>query len=154
MLFLFSQSLQILEKIIILIWKCHGECLVKTLPLKDLNEAEVFIGDIFQIGDAVVQATQPRQPCYKLGIRFGNPFVVKQFVESGFPGVYFRVLKNGDVKTGDKMELLEQKDSVSIQKVFELLFTDEPQKEAVNSAIKNPYIAESCRKDLINRWGD
>jgi MOSC domain-containing protein YiiM len=122
--------------------------------VEGLHENEITVGDIFEIGEAVVQATQPRQPCYKLGIRFQNPKVVKQFVESGFPGVYVRVLKNGMVRTGEKMILKEKSNSISIQKVFELLYTENFQEELLKQALNNPFLAESCRRDLLKRWKD
>jgi MOSC domain-containing protein YiiM len=131
-------------------WGMFGE----NLTVEGLHENEITVGDIFEIGEAVVQATQPRQPCYKLGIRFQNPKVVKQFVESGFPGVYVRVLKNGMVKTGEKMILKEKSNSISIQKVFELLYTDNFQEELLKQALNNPFLAESCRRDLLKRWKD
>lgn len=131
-------------------WGMFGE----NLTVDGLHEHEISISDIFEIGEAVVQATQPRQPCYKLGIRFNEPKVVKQFVESGFSGVYVRVLKNGTVKSGDKMILKEKSDSVSIQKVFELLYTDNFQEEPLRQALNNPFLAESCRKDLLKKWKD
>ncbi|MCA1759695.1 MAG: MOSC domain-containing protein [Bacteroidales bacterium] len=129
-------------------WGMFGE----NLTVEGLQENEINIGDIFEIGEAVVQATQPRQPCYKLGIRFHDPKVVKQFADSGFPGVYVRVLKNGTVKAGDKMILTEKSNSVSIQKVFELLYTDNFQEEPLKQALNNPFLAESCRKDLLKKW--
>ncbi|WP_372948175.1 MOSC domain-containing protein [Mariniphaga sp.] len=129
-------------------WGMFGE----NLTVEGLYENEINVGDTFEIGEAVVQATQPRQPCYKLGIRFQNPKVVKQFVDSGFPGVYVRVLKNGKVKTGDKMILKEKSDSVSIQKVFELLYTDNFQEEPLKQALNNKFLAESCRRDLLKKW--
>jgi MOSC domain-containing protein YiiM len=129
-------------------WGMFGE----NLTVEGLHENEITVGDIFEIGEAVVQATQPRQPCYKLGIRFNDPKVVKQFVDSGFPGVYVRVLKNGTVKAGDKMILKEKSNSVSIQKVFELLYTDNFQEELLKQALNNPFLAESCRRDLLKRW--
>jgi len=132
----------------------HHGIFGENLTVEGLNEAEIFIGDVYKIGEAEVQVTQPRQPCFKLGVRFGNPMMVKQFVQSGFPGIYFRVLKNGAVKSGDELELLEQKNSISVQKVFELLFTDDLQRDAVETAVNNPFIAESCRKDLLKRWGN
>ncbi len=126
----------------------------ENLTVEELSEEQVNIGDIFKIGKAVVQATQPRQPCFKLNFRFHNEEIVQQFVESGYSGVYVRVLENGFVKTGDNVELLEKKDSLSIQKIYELLYTEELQKEAVIKAVNDPFIAESCRKDLLKRWGD
>lgn len=129
-------------------WGMFGE----NLTVEGLHEIEISVGDVFEIGEAVVQATQPRQPCYKLGIRFNEPKVVKQFVDSGFPGVYVRVLKNGTVKSGDKMIRTEKYGSVSIQKVFELLYTDNLQEKPLNQALNNPFLAESCRRDLLKRW--
>jgi MOSC domain-containing protein YiiM len=129
-------------------WGMFGE----NLSVEGLQENKINIGDTFEIGEAVVQATQPRQPCYKLGIRFHDPKMVKQFVNSGFPGVYVRVLKNGTVKSGNKMILTEKSNSVSIQKVFELLYTDNFQEDSLKQALNNPFLAESCRKDLLKRW--
>ena len=128
----------------------------ENLTIQGLNEADIFIGDVFQIGEAKVQVTQPRQPCFKLGVRFGTQKIIRQFIDSGYPGVYFRVLKHGQVKAGDEMDLIEKqtRNTVSIQKVFELLYTDEFQKEPVLNAINNRFLAESCRKDLMKRWGD
>jgi len=131
-------------------WGIFGE----NLTVEGLHEAEINIGDTFQLGETVVQATQPRQPCFKLGIRFGNPKMAKMFVDSGFSGVYLRVLKNGKVKTGNEFISVEKKNSLSIQKIFELLYTDEFQKEAVETAVNDPLLAESCRRDLLRRWKD
>jgi MOSC domain-containing protein YiiM len=102
----------------------------------------------------VVQAAQPRQPCFKLEFRFNNVKIVRQFVDSGFSGVYVRVLEKGNVKSGDSMELIEKKNSLSIQKVYELLYTSKFQKETVEQAVNDPFIAASCRKDLLKRWGE
>ncbi len=124
----------------------------ENLTVKGLQETDINIGDVFKIRDALVQATQPRQPCFKLGIRFGTQEVVKQFVNSGFAGVYVRVLQNGEIKVGDEMVLVQKKDSLSIQKVFELLYTNKFQKEKVIQALNDPFLAESCRKDLLKRW--
>jgi MOSC domain-containing protein YiiM len=125
----------------------------ENLTVEGLHEAQVNIGDIFKIGEAVVQATQPRQPCFKLEFRFNDDKIVQQFIDSGFAGVYVRVLEKGLVRAGDTMELIERKDSLSIQKVYELLYTTEFQKEAVQLAVKDPFIAASCKKDILKRWG-
>jgi len=130
-------------------WGIFGE----NLTVEGLHEANVNIGDIFEIGDAVVQATQPRQPCFKLEFRFNDNRIVKQFIDSGFAGVYVRVLKTGKVQTGDTMKLTERKHSLSIQKVYQLLYASDFQKEAVEQAINDANLAESCRRDLLKRWG-
>jgi len=126
----------------------------ENLTVEGLYESQINIGDIFKIGKAVVQATQPRQPCFKMEFRFNNNQIVQQFINSGFSGIYVRVLEKGNVRTGDSMELIESKDSLSIQKIYELLYTSEFQKEAVEQAVNDPFIAASCRRDLLKRWGN
>ncbi|HET9606569.1 MAG TPA: MOSC domain-containing protein [Nitrospira sp.] len=66
-----------------------------------LDESSVCIGDRFCIGGAVVEVTQPRVPCYKLGVRFGRPDMPQRFHASGRCGFYLAVLEDGDVGTGD-----------------------------------------------------
>lgn len=130
-------------------WGMFGE----NLTVEGLHEAKINIGDIFKIGNAVVQATQPRQPCYKMEFRFNDKEIVKKFVDSGFPGVYVRVLEKGFLKRGDTIKIIERKNSLSIQKIYELLYASEFDK-TVEMALKDLFIAESCRKDLFKRWGD
>jgi MOSC domain-containing protein YiiM len=69
-----------------------------------LDESSVHIGDRFRIGGAVVEVTQPRMPCYKLGIRFGKPDMPKRFHASGRCGFYLAVLQEGEVGVGDVVE--------------------------------------------------
>ena len=69
-----------------------------------LDEESVHIGDQFRIGEAVVEVTQPRMPCYKLGIRFSRPDMPKRFHASGHCGFYLAVLREGEVGAGDLWE--------------------------------------------------
>ena len=73
-----------------------------------LFETETHIGDKFRIGSAELMVTQPRMPCYKLGIRFGRADMVKRFLHSGRTGFYLSVSKEGDVNAGDSIEKLSQ----------------------------------------------
>lgn len=73
----------------------------ENLTIAGFDENDVGIGDRFAIGNAVLEAVQPRLPCYKLGVRFDDPQMTKRFMKSGRPGVYFRVIKDGDVGAGD-----------------------------------------------------
>ena len=77
---------------------------------KGLDESSVCIGDQFRIGDAVVEVTQPRMPCYKLGIRFGRPDMPKRFHASGRCGFYLAVLREGEVGAGDIWERIARND--------------------------------------------
>ena len=69
-----------------------------------VDERSVRIGDRFRIGGAVVEITQPRVPCYKLGVRFGRPDMPQRFHASGRCGFYLAVLEEGEVGAGDVWE--------------------------------------------------
>jgi len=78
----------------------------ENLTTTGLLETDVFIGDEFQMGTAIVKVSQPRLPCYKLGIKFGRRDVIKTFVQSGFSGIYFSVIQEGELGVGDKIKFL------------------------------------------------
>jgi MOSC domain-containing protein YiiM len=71
-----------------------------------LSESGVHLGDQFAIGSAQVVVTQPRLPCYKLGIRFQSDDMVRRFLASGRTGFYFAVLREGDVGAGDEIQAI------------------------------------------------
>ncbi len=78
-------------------WGAFGE----NLTIAGLSEETVRVGDAFRIGTALLAATKPRFPCYKLGIRFGRPALVERFLASGRTGFYLRVLEEGVLGPGD-----------------------------------------------------
>jgi len=80
----------------------------ENLTTEGLLEEDAHIGDQFRIGTAVVKVTQPRIPCYKLGIRFGRPDMVKRFLASRRSGIYFSVVEEGLVNTGDAIERVHE----------------------------------------------
>ena len=80
----------------------------ENLTVSCLNEKHITIGDIYKVGNALLQITQPREPCYKFGAKFGTQKVLKQFIEHGYPGTYVRVLEEGHVSKGDEFILIEK----------------------------------------------
>jgi MOSC domain-containing protein YiiM len=76
----------------------------ENLTTRGLLESDVHFGDVFTLGGARVQVTTPRVPCFKLGIRTGDPGIVAPFLDSGRLGFYLRVLEEGDVAPGDPIE--------------------------------------------------
>jgi len=78
----------------------------ENLTTQGLLEDSVCIGDSFRAGSAEVIVTQPRLPCYKLGIKFGSMDMVKRFLTSGRSGFYLAVSKEGEVAAGDPMQLI------------------------------------------------
>ncbi len=85
-------------------WGMFGE----NLSLIGLLEDSVHIGDQFQVGTARLMVTQPRLPCYKLGIKFEREDIIKRFLVSGRTGFYFAVLEEGEVAAWDAIRLLQQ----------------------------------------------
>lgn len=73
-----------------------------------LNETNVFLGDRFRLGTALVEVSQARQPCWKLDHRFGTKGVMAQVVKTRRTGWYYRVLEPGQVRAGDTLELVER----------------------------------------------
>lgn len=88
-------------------WGMFGE----NFTTEGLSEAQTNIGDKFAVGSATVMVTEPRMPCYKLGIRFGRTDIIKRFLASGRSGFYLAVLKEGEVGVGDPLELIERHQS-------------------------------------------
>lgn len=80
----------------------------ENLAVLEMDEFTVCIGDTFKIGDAIIQVTQPRQPCWKPARRFGILDFALQIQQSGFTGWYFRVLQEGDVISGIDLELIDR----------------------------------------------
>ena len=84
-------------------------------------ESELSIGDKFRVGSAVVMVTEPRMPCYKLGIKFNRPDIVKRFLASERTGFYFAVLQESEVGVGDSIGLIEgSKHSVKVSDITSL----------------------------------
>jgi MOSC domain-containing protein YiiM len=89
-----------------------------------LIEDAVNIGDHFQIGSAKLVATQPRMPCYKLGVRFGTMEIIRMFLAGGRPGIYFKVLEEGEVQSNDKIKIIKKdKNNVTVKDIVSLYIT-------------------------------
>lgn len=100
-------------------------------------EDQVHIGDLFRVGGAVVQVTQPRVPCYKLAIKMNLPKFPKLFMASARTGFYLRVLQEGEVGAGDAIERTEiASEKMTVQEIFYLAFRDHDDREALKRALR------------------
>jgi len=128
-------------------WGVFGE----NLTTEGALERDIRIGDRLEIGSAQFLVTQPRQPCFKLGIRFGRDDMVKRFVASGRSGFYVRVVREGDLASGDAIRLVERADdSITVSEIFALLF-DEGTDDALRRAAAAPGLSPSWRDDFLKR---
>ena len=126
-------------------WGMFGE----NLTVEGLNEESVYLGDIYEIGTALVEVSQPREPCFKLGIRFGNQGILRQFIDHGYPGTYVRILRQGQVTAGDSFRLVERPEpSISIRDFFLLLFAGEKDQEILEIALQLEALPQKKRDKL------
>jgi len=129
-------------------WAMFGENFTTT----GLLETEVNIGDKFRVGSTELMVTQPRMPCYKLGIRFGRTDIIKRFLVSERTGFYFSVLKEGDAGAGDEFELLEKNDSgVRVVDVTRLYSSDKENVDLMRRAIATEALPDSWRNYFLKR---
>ncbi len=111
-----------------------------------LFETEIKIGDIFSLGTSELMAVQPRIPCFKLGIRFGDPSIIKKFMKAGKSGVYFRVLKEGETGPNDTLEKIKESPfNVSVYDVFTLFDKNHGNKELLEKVIEADDLADNLK---------
>jgi MOSC domain-containing protein YiiM len=129
-------------------WGGFGE----NLTTEGLMEDSVHIGDRFRIGSAEFMVTQPRMPCFKLGIRFKRPDMVKRFLRSRRTGFYFAVLREGDVGVGDPLELVAEDESrITVSDVVGLYTADAANEDLLRRASELPSLPESWREYFRER---
>lgn len=106
----------------------------ENLTTQGLNEDMINIGDQYQIGSSRLIVTQPRMPCYKLGIKFGRMEILKKFVNSQRPGIYYKVLEEGELGMGDSIKLLyRDKNNVTINDIVRLYINDYKDDENISN---------------------
>ena len=122
----------------------------ENLSVLNLKEDTVHIGDIFQIGTALLQISQPRQPCATLAARLGRKDLVKLVVDSGRTGFYFRVLQEGTVKQGDLL-IRKERDPhhFSIAAANHLLHHDQKNCEGIKKMLALPALSQSWRQSFL-----
>jgi hypothetical protein len=120
--------------------------------MEGLLEPEVRLGDRLRIGSASFMVTQPRMPCFKLGIRFDDDHMVKRFLRSGRTGFYVAVLREGDVAAGDPIELTERDDhGVTVSDITALYARSTVDRDLLRRAIDVPALPQSWKDFLRKR---
>jgi MOSC domain-containing protein YiiM len=129
-------------------WGMFGE----NFTSAGLFESELNIGDKFHVGSAVVMVTEPRMPCYKLGIRFGRPDMIKRFLASERTGFYFALPQEGEVGIGDQIELIEgSKRSVRVSDITQLYRREKHNIGLLRRALEVEALPESWRSYFQHR---
>jgi len=114
----------------------------ENLTVEGLADNEVCIGDRFRIGGAVVEVSQPRDTCYRVGIRLNHPEIAALLVAHHRPGFYFRVIQEGEIGAGDRVEKLSDgPERMTVAEIDALLYSSEHPLEALRRAIRIPALS-------------
>jgi MOSC domain-containing protein YiiM len=129
-------------------WSAFGE----NFTTEGLLEDAVHIGDRFLVGSAEVIATQPRMPCYKLGIKFGRADIIKRFLASERTGFYFGVLREGEVGAGDRIErIASDEHRVTVTDIVRLYMSEAPDRELLRRAVQLEALPEGWRDHFLDQ---
>jgi len=108
----------------------------ENLTTEGLLETDVQIGDQLQIGDAILEVTQPREPCFKLGIRMNDPGILKPFLKSLRTGFYLRVIREGNLAAGQEIVRVRRADrSVSVSDITRVKYFDRADRDVLEAAV-------------------
>jgi len=121
----------------------------ENFTLTGLLESDVDVGSIYRIGQAVVQVTQPRIPCFKLADKMGIPGFAKTFLQANRSGFYLRVLEEGEVAAGDAIALLQADAAgISIAAIHHLLHVDKSNRAAAQRALTIEALSPDWRRAI------
>jgi ferredoxin-NADP reductase/MOSC domain-containing protein YiiM len=129
----------------------HGQ-FGENFTVEGMLDEEIRIGDVFRIGEALVEVSQPRIPCFKLAIKMGIENFQNRFLQSGRVGFYFRVLEEGEVGAGDSFELVgRDPGALSVREVSDLLFFNTDDLEATRRALAMPGLSHGWKGSFEER---
>lgn len=124
----------------------------ENFTVEGMLEDDICVGDVFRIGGALVEVSQPRIPCYKLAIRMGTDDFQKRFLSSGRVGFYFRVLEEGEVGAGDMFELVgRDPNGMAVREVSDLLFYNTDDLEGTRKALSIPALSHGWKGSFEER---
>jgi len=126
----------------------------ENLTISNVDEANIKIGDIYKVGEVILQVSQPRQPCNKLSARFHATKIINEFIEFEHPGIYFRVIQAGHVKIGDEIKLdLRNEKALTVLQIYQLLYSKRTANtEMAMKALNDPNLSASSKKEIQRHW--
>jgi MOSC domain-containing protein YiiM len=121
----------------------------ENLTVEGVDVTGAVIGERWRIGTVELQVSQPRLPCVKLGLRFGDPRMVKRFAEAGRPGAYLRILTEGELEAGDEIALSDRPEhGVTIGQVSHAILWDDT---LLRAAAVAPELPASLSRWMLER---
>ncbi|WP_028610701.1 MOSC domain-containing protein [Paenibacillus harenae] len=124
----------------------------ENLTLSQWTEEDLCIGDIVEAGEVLLQVSQPRQPCYKLGLRHGLPDLPQHVQTQGFTGFYFRVLREGHLKKGAEFTLKQRHPAgKTIAEANRIMYADKNDMQGIHELLEVGELAMSWQEQLGGR---
>lgn len=124
----------------------------ENISVRGLDETEVCIGDIFKMGEVLIEVTQPRKPCFKPNVRFGSKEIMIDTINNQMTGWYVRVLKEGEVKQGDEIVLMARPNPYyTIERVVNIIHSQEDNLFGLEDLVKLEQLANSLKDSLQKR---
>ena len=124
----------------------------ENLTIDDFDEDKINIGDQFKINECLLQVSQPRIPCYKIGIKLNNREFPKMFSQSGLLGSYLRVIHDGEISPGDTIHKVHsEENSMSVKDIAHLLFVDVKNIELMKQALDIKPLTEEIKEKFRER---
>lgn len=118
----------------------------ENITVSGLKEAEVCIGDIYQLGEALVQVSQPRRPCFKLSVRYSDVKLPVKLQDTGYTGFYFRVLKEGMIPVNPAFKLVTRHtQGLTVEFVNTCKYHEKDNISGIRMIVSNEALAESWR---------
>jgi MOSC domain-containing protein YiiM len=124
----------------------------ENLTIRGLSGSPIHVGDVFRAGAAELEATEPRLPCYKLGIRFGDPRIVKAFADARRWGVYFRVVTEGPLSAGDSFERIHADPAaIPVSDVARVFLFDRDDASTIERLAAHERLDPAWRETFVER---
>ncbi|EGG96738.1 MOSC domain protein [Staphylococcus warneri VCU121] len=123
----------------------------ENLTIEDLDENVVYFGNQYQLGDAIIEVSEIREPCWKIQAKYGLSDLVKRMSQSGKTGFYCRVIKEGYVSQHHHLELIKEAEldtQLSVQTLNDIYYNDRKNADRIASALKNPYLSSKRYEKL------
>lgn len=131
--------------------KFKGGSYGENLLTENLDESDFCIGDIFQAGTSTLELTIPRSPCGTINMGYEHNKVLKEIISTGHFGWFYRIIKEGEIKVGDKLKLIERPNPVAnLHKLIKSAY--KIKKSEISNIDKNFLVKTKCIDSLDNEW--
>ncbi|WP_392450310.1 MOSC domain-containing protein [Staphylococcus massiliensis] len=126
----------------------------ENLTIEKIDESDLYFGNQYQLGEAIIEVSEIREPCWKIQSLYGVKDLVKRMSQTGKTGCYMRVIQEGHVKPDDHMKLVKEAEPatrLSIADINDVFYVDRKNIVKLEYALRNPYITDERRQTLEKR---